>query len=77
MAEAPRRFAELIAKITDSIGDEEVASPLGKRLATEFPTEGAIFREFEAFCHQGCDEGWLCAREADGIRFGRPLKSGD
>jgi hypothetical protein len=27
-------------------------------------------------CQAGCEEGWLCAREAGGIKFGRAVPAG-
>lgn len=76
MAEVPARFVELISTITRRIEAEPVEPALGALLDAEFPADGPIFAEIEALCRQGCEEGWLCAREAGGIRFGRPVKPG-
>lgn len=35
-----------------------------------------MLAELQALCRTGCEEGWLCAREAGGIKFGRPVKPG-
>jgi hypothetical protein len=76
MAEVPARFVELISTVTGFVNGKPVEPSLGKMLDAEFPASGPVFGEIEALCRQGCEEGWLCAREAGGIRFGRPVKSG-
>src|SRR5579862_7287211 len=74
MSTVPDRFVELIAQVTGQIDGLPVGPDLALTLNTQFPKDGAIFREIEALCRQGCEEGWLCAREQGGIRFGRPVK---
>ena len=76
MADIPSRFIELIATITREIDGLPVGSSLLERLNAAFPSDGDIFVEIEALCHEGCAEGWLCARESGGIKFGRPIKAG-
>ena len=36
----------------------------------------AIVRDVLAACRAGIDEGWMCNREAGGIRYGRVVKPG-
>jgi hypothetical protein len=74
MSEVPARFADLIATVTRDIAGQPLEPALADRLHTAFPPDGATFTELEQLCHQGSAEGWLCAREAGGIRFGRVLK---
>ena len=38
---------------------------------------GTWFRQMAALCNRGVTEGWLCSREAGGIKFGRALPAGD
>lgn len=76
MSEVPARFVELIATVTSRIATQPVEPALAAMLASEFPADGAMFANIEALCRRGCQEGWLCAREAGGIRFGRPVKPG-
>jgi hypothetical protein len=54
-----------------------VIPALAETLLSEFPPDGPIFAELEAMCMLGCAQGWLCAREQGGIRFGRPVKPSD
>jgi hypothetical protein len=72
--EVPVGFVELIATITGRVAGQPLTPALAETLAAEFPPEGAVFTGLRDLCVQGCAEGWLCAREAGGIRFGRPVK---
>jgi hypothetical protein len=76
MSEVPARFVELIATVTGRIEGQPIAPVLSDMLTDAFPPDGAVFQEIETLCRRGCDEGWLCAREAGGIKFGRPVKAG-
>jgi hypothetical protein len=73
--EAPARFAELIAAVTGPISGLAIEPGLTERLDALFPAAGPLFNELEGMCRQGIAEGWLCGREAGGIRFGRVLKA--
>lgn len=74
MTQVPARFVELIANVTKTIDGQPIAPALETRLAADFPPGSAVFDEIEQLCHQGVAEGWLCAREHDGIKFGRAVK---
>lgn len=76
MSSVPDRFVALIAQVTAPIQGLPLGPDLASALNKQFPAEGAVFREIETLCRQGCEEGWLCAREQGGIRFGRPVKPG-
>jgi hypothetical protein len=76
MAKVPQRFVDLIATVTQSIDGVPVTPDLAEQLDATFPPGGAVFGKIEQLCHQGCAEGWLCAREQGGIKFGRPVKPG-
>lgn len=73
---APPRFVDLVADVTSRIAGKPVEPALGEFLALAFPPDGAWFTEMTALCRQGRADGWLCAREHGGIRFGRPVKPG-
>lgn len=75
-APALPRFVELISLVTSRVGRLPLDESLTELLNGTFPTDGPWFAEMERLCLQGCAEGWLCAREAGGIRFGRPVKPG-
>lgn len=72
----PERFVALVSEVTAAIGDTPVEASLARLLAARFPADGAWYREMDALCRTGCEDGWLCAREAGGIKFGRPVKPG-
>lgn len=76
MPAVPERFTNLIAAVAQAVAGKPIDEALAAALASEFPADGPLFRELEALCRQGCAEGWLCAREANGIKFGRPVKPG-
>jgi hypothetical protein len=70
-------FQTLISRLTEEIS----ALPLGPQLETYLntqhgpgsPTYDAIFNA----CQTGVKMGWMCNREADGIRYGRVIKATD
>ena len=73
----PEIFVTHLAKVTSAIGGEGLGPELESRLNAEFPAGGAWFETVADLCRQGCAEGWLCAREAAGIKFGRAVPAGD
>ncbi|MCI4666199.1 MAG: DUF4863 family protein [Neomegalonema sp.] len=70
------RFEELIGEIANSIGDRPLDAALAKHLNTNWPKGGPAFTELGALCAEGEREGWLMAREAGGIKYGRAVKPG-
>ena len=67
-------FEKLITRVTDFLGQQTVEPALAETLNAKFPAAGEDFTALAALCRQGIDEGWLCQREAGGIRYGRVLK---
>lgn len=76
MAEVPQRFVDLIATITKAISGRAVEPALADFLNSEFAPQSAAFSELEKLCREGVRDGWLCAHESGGIKFGRPIKPG-
>jgi hypothetical protein len=66
-------FKSLIKAIADAVGGRPVDKALGDWLNEEFPPAGETFKAIEAACHEAIATGWMCAREADGIAFGRVI----
>jgi hypothetical protein len=67
-------FTTLIAGITGRIAGQALDGQLAARLNAEFPADGAEFnRVFEA-CKAAIAAGWMCNREAGGIKFSRVIK---
>lgn len=68
------RFQDLVGRVARTIKDAPLDDALQARLNTEVPADGDLFKDIEAACHQAIEEGWMCAREHGGIRFGRVFK---
>lgn len=80
MAERPQtpvEFVQHFAQVTSTIASDMPGSDLEDRLNRDFPAGDAWFNTAIALCQRGVAEGWLCGREAGGIKFGRPVKEGD
>ena len=70
------RFGELIARITSSIEGQPLDAALAERLNREWAPGTDGFRALEQACRQAIEAGWMCDREAGGIRYGRVIKAG-
>jgi len=68
------RFNTLIARITHHIADRPLDAQLENDLNRTYPVDGATARLIIESCQSGITEGWMCSREAGGIRFGRVIK---
>lgn len=80
MSERPRTPEDFVAHLavaTASIGNRPLDQKLGAALNAEFPVGGAWFSSAVALCRRGIAEGWLCGREAGGIKFGRAVPASD
>ena len=70
----PEQFTHLISSITRRIEDK----PLDKQLETElneaFPAAGDVFDKVFNVCRQAVEAGWMCNREAGGVKFSRVIK---
>lgn len=68
-------FAALIAGVTETIAERPLDTDLNAYLNQTFPADSPTYKAIRAACEQGIAEGWLCEREAGGIRYGRVLKA--
>ncbi len=75
--QTPDGFVAHLAVVAEAIGGQALDGALEARLNSEFPADGGWYTEARAWCSRGCEEGWLCGREAGGIRFGRAVAAGD
>jgi hypothetical protein len=74
---SPReQFEALIADITGGISGRTLDQNLEDDLNRRFPAGGMKYRELLESCRAGIANGWMCDREAAGIRFGRIIKPG-
>ena len=75
--QTPAEFVDHLAKVTAVIGAEVPGQELEARLNRDFAAQSDWFATATRLCHRGIAEGWLCGREAGGIKFGRCVKEGD
>ena len=67
-------FEALVGQITSAIAGKPLDAALATELNARFPASSAAFKAIEAACHEAIAEGWMCSREAGGIKFGRVAK---
>lgn len=68
------RFSHLIADITEWIAGRTLDQRLEEELNDRFPARGAIYRDIFDSCQRSIAAGWMCNREANGIKYGRVIK---
>jgi hypothetical protein len=71
------QFQALIGRLTEEISAAPLDSSLESHLNAEHGPGSYLYEEIFSACQTGVRDGWLCNREADGIRFGRVLKAGE
>jgi len=76
MTTSPEAFAELISQITARIEGAPLDQTLERRLNTDFPITGREIAAIEQACTDAIAAGWMCAREAGGIKYGRVIPAG-
>jgi hypothetical protein len=72
----PAQFTDLVATITRRIAGKPLDAKLESELNAAYPADSALFRDVFEACRAGIAAGWICNREAGGIRYGRVVKSG-
>lgn len=73
----PEQFTTLIQQVTTAIAGKPLDAALEAELNARFPAGSAVFESIRDACRQAVAAGWMCSREAGGIRFGRVIKPGD
>jgi len=68
------RFNTLVAQITRHIAGRPLDADLESELNRTFPVAGPTARKLIECCQSAIAQGWMCSREAGGIRFGRVIK---
>ena len=66
-----------VAELTDQLAQRTLDQELQDWLNREHGVDSDTYRQLEQSCRQGVAEGWLCEREAGGIRYGRVFKPAD
>jgi hypothetical protein len=70
------RFASLMTGLTESIAVRSLDRRLEEDLNDRFPADGPVYRDILDCCQRAIAAGWMCNREADGIKYGRVIKQG-
>jgi hypothetical protein len=76
IANSPETFARLIGQITTEVQGRALDTKLELDLNARFPAEGPAVRAIFDACRAAISDGWMCAREAAGIKYGRVIKPG-
>lgn len=72
----PERFAALVGDVTARIAGKPLDAALMAELNAAFPPGGDTFERIRGACREAIAEGWMCSREAGGIRYGRVVRPG-
>ncbi|MDH7798625.1 MULTISPECIES: DUF4863 family protein [unclassified Beijerinckia] len=70
------QFRATVGQIAEAIGDRPLDADLERFLQSTFPPGETNFDDLEQLVLNGVKEGWLCARTAGGIAYGRAVKPG-
>lgn len=73
----PDEFTSLIARVTGAISGRPLNDDLAAYLNETFPPGSKVFDRIRSGCQAAIADGWMCNREAGGIRFGRAVKPGE
>ena len=73
----PTEFTALIASLSQRIVGKSLDAHLAAELNATLPAGSPLFDEVFAACRAGVAQGWMCNREAGGIKYGRVVKPGD
>jgi hypothetical protein len=71
---SPQEFKEQIAQLTVQLEGRVLDAGLQDWLNTEYGPSTAGYQGLRAACLEGVAQGWLCDREAGGLRYGRIFK---
>jgi Domain of unknown function (DUF4863) len=69
-------FAHLIAAVTTRLAGKPLDPALQSELNEALPPSSETYQQILAACRAAIEAGWMCNREAGGIRFGRVIKAG-
>jgi hypothetical protein len=71
----PDTFRALIKRVTDHIAERPLDSELENDLNRTFPANGEVYALIFESCRSAIAAGWMCEREAGGIKYGRVIKA--
>jgi hypothetical protein len=70
-------FEQAMRDLAVAIEGRPVDAELQAYLQQSYAPGSAEFRAIRQICESAIDQGWMCEREAGGIRYGRVLKPSD
>lgn len=70
-------FDQRIAELVDDIGDRQLDDQLAGDLNARYGPDSTWYAAVREACLAAVTEGWMCDREAGGIRYGRVTRPGD
>jgi hypothetical protein len=71
---SPERLCAELAQLTDRIWGRPLDAELQRWLNADCGAGSPAYESLQEICRAGVAAGWLCNREAGGIRFGRIFK---
>jgi hypothetical protein len=69
-------FGELLIPVLRQVSGRALDPRLERDLNESFPAGSELFEGVFAACQDAIAAGWMCAREAGGVKFGRVIKPG-
>ncbi|CAG9250397.1 DUF4863 family protein [Paraburkholderia unamae] len=72
---SPQDFERLVAGVTGQIAARPLDDALDAWLNATWPNGSPTFEALAQACRAGVAQGWLCNREAGGLRYGRIFKA--
>ena len=76
-ASAPKEsFTSLVSSVTSRLAGRSLDAALALELNRTLPGDGPEVQAIAAACRDAIRDGWVCQREAGGIRYGRVVKPG-
>lgn len=72
-----QQFRQLIADLTAQLAGRPLNPDLDHWLNAEHGVGTATYENLKQACIDGVAAGWMCDREAGGLRYGRVLKAAD
>ena len=69
-------FTALVARVTGRVAGRPLDAALAHELNASMPGDGADVAAIARACREAIRDGWMCSREAGGIRYGRVVKPG-
>ena len=67
-------FEALVAQVARAIAGKPLDKTLERELNAKFAPDHPLFKKIEGACHAAIRDGWMCNREAGGIKYGRVTK---